>query len=435
MPYLPFQLHALPQPWLGIDKPFCEKVELSVSDGVLDQGVSGHFSSGLDSYSPTSSSLGTPHSAVSQAPFLGSKILSGGVQIKWGEPAHHVFIAGSSSLVMSALWWSLFLYGGDKEARIFAVLLSTLVPQMVVGGFLSSFLHDTFQITLLEKTLKPWLAKAVKTLHLDDLIRSLKGNQGMPYFDYILKRYRLTSMEYELGLHLLIESKRELLEFAAGRDLTNEENTLLKSFDEKIGNGQALLKEEQDKLNGVGVKTIVDPFSKALTDGTRSSGIIIPGEYLTFLASTTATVGAFIFASGPPQWTENTQALLMYFGIEAFFGMVVGYVYGHVILENVLGYIVRPLEARVNRVVGLKLFPGVADELALPEPERRRNQFDRAVESVRNYAELLNYARHKLAGKANPTPDELERLAVWEDCLKRANQMVAKSFCTPAKLP
>lgn len=411
---LPFSLHALPQPWLAMNGPSCEKIDLSVGDGVLD------------SYLPNSPDIFQP--ATPQIAPMGAKILSGGVQVKWGEPIHHVFIAGSSSLITSALWWSLFLYGGDEQARVFTVLLSTLVPQMVVGGFLSSLLHDTFQITLLEKTLKPWLAKTVKSLRLDDLIRSLKGNQGLPIFDYILKRYQLTSMEYELGLHLLIESRREFLALTAGRELTNEELIILKNFDEKIDRGQASLKEEQDKLNAVGVKTVVDPFSKVSADGAHSSSMIIPGGYFTFLASTAATVGAFVFASGPPQWTENTQAIFMYFGIEAFFGMVVGYIYGHIILENILGYIVRPFEAQVNRAVGVKLFPGVGGELALPEPERRRNQLDRSIENVRNYAELLNYARHKLASKTNLTPDELKRLAVWEGCLKRADQVAPNIF-------
>lgn len=452
----PFDPYALPRPWLGTNALALEVIDFSVGadprarppiercdlDAPIESSFAGQAAA-LDSYAltacvrPTATpkeltlaalfpSASKPDGASSF--FTGAKNLLSGIQIQWGEPAHHAFIAGASSLITGALWWSLFLYGGNEQAKAFAVLLSALVPQMVVGGFLSSLLHDTFQITLLEKTLKPWLAKAVKTLKLDNLIRSLKGNQGMPDFDYVLKRYRLTSIEYELSLHLLIESRRELLEGAKDRELTGEENAFLKSFEEKISNGQAALKEEQDKLSAVGMGAVVDPFSRAAMDGTHTPSTVIPGGYLTFLASTAATVGAFVFASGPPRWTENTQALFMYFGIEAFFGMIVGYVYGRVVMENVMGYIVRPFEARVNRMTKKRFFPGVADELALPEPERLRNQFDRSIESVRNYAEFLNYARYNLADKTELTSQELERLAVWADCLKRAGQMVSEAL-------
>lgn len=381
------------------------------------------------------------------APTLSLSLVAGKVlssvrppKVRWGKPVHHAAIAAVSSGHVAALWWSLFLYGGSEGASALAILLSSMIPNMVVGGYMASLIHDAVQAPVLEAGVKPRLAQASRALGTEELTPSLEGSMGFADYEYHRFSYQLIAIKHELSLHHALEERRVLRQGSARGALSPAESALLAKYDGDVADCVSSLRKEDDNLRAVGLSLPASllEIMEAETDSTgssadspetasrrkpRANADSVSALWGTFSATSLLTAGAMFAYFGPPQWTDNTQGLFTFFGLSALFNTFVGYIYQRTVQENVQNYQIRPLESRINRWFkswfGRDIFPIAAGMLGIPDSDRYKTMFDRSVNTGNVQGHLLEGRAIRLKSQGELNADERKRLNAWEDVLGR----------------
>jgi hypothetical protein len=348
----------------------------------------------------------------------------------------------------------LFLYGGGAEATKMELLISTMPTHLIIGGLVGEFLKIAWNDPIVEPVIKPALAGIVRLAGLERVVSALSGNLKQANPRRELFALRMNKMIHEGSVHVNVGERDELIQLAQGRALDAEESLRLKQLDEDIGKSMVLVGELQSQLDAAGVPRA----ARSLPGETGREGVWVYPPLAPLLGtgavSAALTAGAFWYAFGAPQVTENTRALLAFFSLDVFVGATVGPVYYYVVHQDLWQKVFRPGLVRaapavnavanavyrglkgignfVSRLVGreigtggdIDLMPGLSKEMGVAPIDRQRGIFDRDLQAWKNLRHPLSRHVRRLGRKPVLAEDDRAKLTAWRHWLDQSESLI-----------
>lgn len=327
-------------------------------------------------------------------------------EVLWGKIQEHFFVAASTSGILTALYYSLFVFGGSEDATTFETMLAQRVPGMVIGALLASVTAE-FIDNNLKKYIKPALSYISHKLHLGRVTPLLMHTNGMPSFHW--ETYAYWFLYYKNVIELEIQKEKIFVKEQGGSPNADPEKSLLQSDYDLLSRLEVLVKRYQKKLTQVG-EMVHDEFEES---------IVIDFRYFTFIASSLLTYGILDHHFGAPIRTENVDAILGMTMLDPLIGGILGLMYYRIWGGSISEVVIKPIIGWGNRKfkqksgINFDVTAGLSGVMSIPQPFRYSDTLDSIETGYR-------VAKNNLLELAMKTNDP-EKFEAWSKILIEAD--------------